>query len=79
MIGRFIKHDANGDVLYRYAIEYKDDSGDLVTVFTWHCWAYSKCHALEKFYDGPDSDGWVPVRIARMSEKPRTAWRWQRC
>lgn len=68
------KQGAHGK-LYRYEIEYKDpDPG--CPVFEWRCWAYNSEHAIEKFYEGPEDNDWELLRIARMSDRPRSSWKW---
>lgn len=73
-----LAHTKQGEhgTLYRYHIEYTDDSDPGCPVMTWCTWAYSEQGAVERFHDGPDADGWKPLRIARSSNKPRSEWCW---
>ena len=49
--------------LKRYAVEYGDDT-DGYNIGTWYTKAYSAEHALEKFQDASEDDGFVAQRIA---------------
>src|SRR5690348_16205027 len=51
--------------LYLHEIEYRDED-PAAPVFRTRVWAYNFEHALEKFWLGEDSDGWVVLRIARV-------------
>lgn len=54
------------DDLKLFDIEYQDESGDS-PVFTQRVKAYDREHAEMKFYDSPDADGWVILRIRSVA------------
>lgn len=58
--------------LYRFAVIYTD--GDFSD--TWHTWAYDSEHALERFFEGPDGEGWTPLRWARLTDGPASTQTW---
>jgi hypothetical protein len=43
--------------LYHYVITYTDPTDDYFPDMTWKTWAYDSEHALDKFYDSGDDDG----------------------
>lgn len=61
--------------LYRYELVYRDNS-DMSPEATQVVWAYDQEHAIEKFFDGPDFEGWTLLKIARVNDVPRHRWRW---
>lgn len=63
---------------HRYAIEYRDSDDEGCPVFTWRTWAYSFAHALDRFFESEDAEGWTALRIARvMAERPSSFWTWR--
>ena len=58
--------------LYLYEIAYTDrperDDGQPYYNDTQRVWAYDLDHAVEKFYDAEDSDGWRATSITRVPE-----------
>lgn len=63
----------------RYTIEYGDGYGaDRVVVGQWSTRAHDYEHAIEKFHDSSEDDGFIPFRVA-MTEPPsqRHAWNWK--
>ena len=65
--------------LKRYAIDYNDGCYPPEHVGTWYTRAHDKEHALDKFYDSSDEDGFKPTRIAIIPEGRETlthTWRW---
>ena len=52
--------------MHRYEIQYTDVSDEGCPVFVWTCKAYDLEHAEEKFWEGPDSDGWKILSIKRV-------------
>lgn len=51
----FLKKPGKHGTLYRFAIPYwtGDNHSD-----AWLCWAYDAEHAIEKFEDSDDGEGW---------------------
>lgn len=47
----------------RYRIEYRDDCDPGCPTFTTHVRAYDREHAIERFHDAPDGDGWEILKI----------------
>lgn len=63
---------------HHYAIEYRDSDDKGCPVFTWRTWAYSFAHALDRFHESEDAEGWTALRIARvMAERPSSFWTWR--
>jgi hypothetical protein len=60
------KHGA----LYHYVITYTDSSDPDFPDMTWKTWAYDSDHALDKFYDSGDDDGWKAKSWRRETEAP---------
>lgn len=57
--------------LKAYRVTYRDDSeGSPDFSYTVH--ALNVEHARDRFYDGPDADGWLLVSIDRCPQKDRT-------
>ena len=52
-----------GDSVKRYRIEYRDEDPSC-PIFSCTVKAHDREHALERFLDAPDGDGWVIVRIS---------------
>lgn len=56
--------------LYRYEITYSDavNGNDAMFYGTWRCWAYDSEHAIEKFTEGGDGEGWRLISWRRITE-----------
>lgn len=56
--------------LYRYEIEYSDEvnGNDLMFRSTWRCWAYDSEHAIDKFCEAEDGEGWRLISWRRLTE-----------
>lgn len=53
--------------LYLFEISYRDRF-DPFNTGTSRYWAYDSEHAVEKFYDSEDSDGWEATSFKRVPE-----------
>lgn len=53
---------------WRYRIEYRDDADPGCPVFTTYVRATSREHAIERFHDAPDGDGWEILDVVRARE-----------
>lgn len=49
----------------RWRIEYRDDADDGCPVFTTHVRGYTREHAIERFHDAPDGDGWEILKVTQ--------------
>lgn len=53
-----------------YAVAYQEelprDAARGLATQTWRVWAYDVEHALERWYDSEDSDGWEPLSVTRV-------------
>lgn len=53
-----------------YVIRYRNKDDDACPVFAWHCRAYDRDHAVEKFWDtGDGDDGWDILSVERVKER----------
>ncbi len=63
--------------LKRYTIEYGDGFGsEREVVGEWTTRAFDREHAIEKFRDSSDDDGFVPFRIAMTEGVARHLRNW---
>jgi len=54
--------------LYLYEIKYTDPSDEGMGEMSMRRWAYNLEHVEERFYEGPGSEGWQIISIARVPE-----------
>jgi len=61
--GPLFNLDQSSPLLADYRVSYTDDSDPCCPVFAQRIRAYGVEHAAERFYSGPDADGWRIVKI----------------
>ncbi len=47
----------------RYRIDYRDDSDPGCPIFTAYVRAYDRGHAIDRFLDAPDGEGWEILEV----------------
>lgn len=63
-----------------FVIEYgtrDGETGEVCDLMQWRTRAYDAEHAIEKFYDHGDDDGFVPVRVAYIEGREARSHEWQ--
>lgn len=62
-----------------YEFEYRDSSDPACPIFTSRVKGYNLEHAIEKWCDSPNADGWIILRAAVVRpNKIRSEWNWQK-
>ncbi|TXH43896.1 MAG: hypothetical protein E6Q97_33530 [Desulfurellales bacterium] len=61
----YITKPGQHGTLYLYRITYRNAGQDDHERFTTHRYAYNAEHAIDRFYDGAEDDGWQVVSAAR--------------
>lgn len=57
--------------MHRYVIRYRTANDPCCPDFAWHCRAHSIEHAIERFCEGPMSEGWLLLDIERVRDRPQ--------
>ena len=65
MANVYITKPGQHGTLYLYRITYRNAGQDDHERFTTRLYAYDVEHALDRFYDGSENDGWQVVVISR--------------
>ncbi len=61
-----LKKAGKHGTLYLFRFVYTDIDDSCCPDFDCSLWAYDREHAEDRFFDGPDADGWRIVSCARV-------------